>query len=401
MATARQKNGKWYYRITISSNGERRYIERGGYRTKKEALDVGIQVEAKLKRGVPDFKPVSMTYKDLAKEWLSTYGPSVYKQTTLYSHEKELRTNILPVIADYDINAITRQTLQDLLNKIIFTGHTRNRLLRTRATLSKSFEYAIMSGYMTKSPVEGLKMPLERSKMALMCKPPRKQQTCSRELICAIFDRFPEGHPCFIPLLLGYRCGMRLGESYGLLIEDVDLSNRVIHVRRQLQFDETNNKLYFTAPKYCKPGFGRDISLDSDTCDILRRHINKLLQLNNVLQYPVYHIDDYGYISDTGELIHPINIRPEGGSIITPRTMQHVSRVIHGKEGVFECPNVEWDFHMLRHTHASECIAAGMSPVSVSERLGHKRLETTYRYYVHETEGQNDESKRILERMFA
>lgn len=59
-----------------------------------------------------------------------------------------------------------------------------------------------------------------------------------------------------------------------------------------------------------------------------------------------------------------------------------------------------WDFHAFRHTHASECIAAGMSPVSVQKRLGHKNLATTYKYYVHETEEQVQNSADILEEMW-
>ena len=53
----------------------------------------------------------------------------------------------------------------------------------------------------------------------------------------------------------------------------------------------------------------------------------------------------------------------------------HVSRVIHGKTGYFSMPDSDWDFHMLRHTHASELIAAGVSPLSVQKRLGDSRLE--------------------------
>lgn len=400
MATARKKNNKWYYRITINSNGKKKYIERGGYNTKKEALDVGIQEEAKLKRGLPDFHPVSMTYRDLTTEWLTTYAPTVYKDSTIHSHKKELRTNILPTLGNYDINAIALKDLQDLMNSIIFDGHTRNRLNRVRATLSKSFEYAVSVGYVRRSPVEGLKLPRERSKMALLCKPSRQQKACPNELIRAIFERFPEGHPCYIPLLLGYRCGLRLGEAYGVFEDDIDFKNKTLTIRRQIQFDETCNKLYFTEPKYCKPGESRTIKIDEDTCKILQRHIHKLIECRPIFKHRSYYIDSFGYLSIEGTIIFPINVRFEDGTLITPRTMQHISRVIHGKEGKFPCPDIDWDFHMLRHTHASECIAAGMSPESVKERMGHKRLETTYRYYIHETKEQNDQSIEVLERMF-
>ena len=49
MASARQKNGRWYYRITVSNKGKKKYIERGGYSTKEEALEAGIERELLLK----------------------------------------------------------------------------------------------------------------------------------------------------------------------------------------------------------------------------------------------------------------------------------------------------------------------------------------------------------------
>lgn len=50
MASARQKNGRWYYRITISEKGHKKYIERGGYFTEEEALYAGIQHERTIKK---------------------------------------------------------------------------------------------------------------------------------------------------------------------------------------------------------------------------------------------------------------------------------------------------------------------------------------------------------------
>ncbi len=39
MASTRLKKGKWYYRITLSSNGERKYIERGSFDTEQRLTD--------------------------------------------------------------------------------------------------------------------------------------------------------------------------------------------------------------------------------------------------------------------------------------------------------------------------------------------------------------------------
>ena len=56
------------------------------------------------------------------------------------------------------------------------------------------------------------------------------------DTIRRIFERFPEGHPMHIPLVLGYRCGLRLGEAFALQWEDVDFGAATLSVNRQIQY---------------------------------------------------------------------------------------------------------------------------------------------------------------------
>ena len=401
MATAREKNGKWYYRITVSSKGKRKYIERGSFKTKKEAIEAGKEHEIKLKRGEVIFAPITITYSDMAEEWITNYAPALYKQNTIKTHQKTLKNYILPVLKDHMVSAITTKELQELINAET-SKHTRYGLDKIHSTLVKTFDYGLTSGYINKSPLDGLVMPQKRSIKAQTLKPSREQKACSKELINAIFDRFPEGHPCYIPLLLGYRCGLRLGEAYGVCIDDIDRRNRKLIVRRQIQFNDETNELYFTDLKYCNPGEIREIELDIDTWRILMRHINKIESARVVMRHKQYYESDNRILNETsGKPIYLLNVRFSDGSYISPRTMQHVGRVIHGKTSSFSCVDPLWDFHQLRHTHASECIAAGMPPESVRKRLGHKKLETTYRFYVHETDYQAEKAKEVLEVMFA
>lgn len=401
MATAREKNGRWYYRITISSKGKRKYLERGSFATKKEAIEAGRDHESKLKRGGSIFTPTHITYGDLAEEWITTYAPTMYKQNTITTHRKTLKNYILPVLKDYEVSAITTMDLQKIINDQT-PNHTKYGLDKIHSSLVKTFDYAIVSGYIARTPLNGLIMPQKRSIAMRMTKPSREQKSCEKGLINAIFDRFPEGHPCHIPLLLGYRCGLRLGEAYGLCIEDVDRRERKLYIRRQIQFNDDTNELYITDPKYCSPGEFRIIDLDWDTWRLLIRHIQKIESCRSIMNHKQYYISDTGIVQDyPGKPIYFLNVRVEDGTYISPRTMQHVGRVIHGKESHFDMVDPLWDFHMLRHTHASECIAAGMPPESVCKRLGHRKLETTYRYYVHETTSQRDKAKEVLEGMYA
>lgn len=398
MATARQKNGKWYFRITLTTNGRSKYLERGSFPTKEEAVEAGKDFESKIKADTTIFVPVKMTYADMADEWITKYAPVVYKPNTIRTHKKVLKNYILPVIKDYEVSAVTTRMLQDLINAEV-PQHTKSGLDKIHSTLTKSFDYGIINGYISKTPVFGLTMPKKRSIIGQTIKPTREQKACSKEFINAVLDRFPEGHSAYIPLILGYRCGLRLGEAYGLLIEDFDRNGKRLIIRRQIQFND-DNELYFTAPKYCDPGEYRIVDLDTDTWRILMRHVQKIESCRPVMHHKQYFVKNNILNETEGDPIFFVNVRPTDGSYISPRTMQHVSRVIHGKTGKFNYVDKDWDFHILRHTHCSDCIAAKMPPESVQKRMGHRNLNTTYRYYVHETEVQSEEAKKVLEGMY-
>ena len=50
-----------------------------------------------------------------------------------------------------------------------------------------------------------------------------------------IILRFPEGHSCHIPLMLGYHCGLRLGEAFALTWDDINFDNNTISINKQVQ----------------------------------------------------------------------------------------------------------------------------------------------------------------------
>ena len=85
----------------------------------------------------------------------------------------------------------------------------------------------------------------------------------------------------------------------------------------------------------------------------------------------------------------------ENGAFIIPRSMQHTSRVVHK-----ELNYPEFDFHSLRHTHATMLAENGVPPKYLQERLGHKDLQVTMKYYLHLTDKMNDEGVKILRQLY-
>jgi site-specific recombinase XerD len=85
----------------------------------------------------------------------------------------------------------------------------------------------------------------------------------------------------------------------------------------------------------------------------------------------------------------------EDGTYITPRTMQHTSRIIHHNLNI-----KDFDYHSLRHTHATVLLEKGAPLKYIQQRLGHKKIDVTVNVYQHLTEDLRKMGTDILNGMF-
>ena len=58
---------------------------------------------------------------------------------------------------------------------------------------------------------------------------------------------------------------------------------------------------------------------------------------------------------------------------------------------------IAFDYHSLRHTHATILIESGADVKDVQTRLGHANIQTTLQTYVHDTETMANRSVDIFE----
>ena len=55
-------------------------------------------------------------------------------------------------------------------------------------------------------------------------------------------------------------------------------------------------------------------------------------------------------------------------------------------KSILKCANIEYkNFHVLRHTHATQLLANGVPLVEVTRRLGHSKVSFTLDKYGHAT----------------
>jgi integrase len=248
-------------------------------------------------------------------------------------------------------------------------GHGGRKLAARRVgsvhrVLKNSLKHAVLWGLIQQSPVANIK-------------PPRNTATeikiLSEDEAGQLLDRL-RGTSLYIIGVLGLATGMRRGEMCALRWEDVDLVGGKIRVERSLEQSKKGG-LRIKLPK-TRAG-RRTISIPPAVSAELRAH--RKAQQERWLAI------------GRGKLTDDVTVLATAyGNMRTP-----------------DCLSKDWSelgagtLHSLRHTHASQLIAAGMDEVSVSRRLGHASPTITLSVYAHLYAPTDDVAVNIIQQSFA
>ena len=396
-----RKRGKyWEYEFDAAKvAGKRNRISKSGYKTKAEAVAAGAAAMAEYNSSGIKFIPSEMSYADFLDYWIESYCLITLKKTTLDNYKKRIKSHIKPSLGAYKLASLTTAGLQKFINSKIDAQYSLNTLSVLRGILTGSLQYAVRQNMLKSNPAREIRIPTERSTESLQLRS-APHRYLPPDVIEKIFERFPEKHPSHIPLMLGYRCGLRLGEAFAITWDCVDLEKGQIYINKQVQWNPAEQWWFFTNPKF---NSFRTIDLDNSLLELLRRERKRQDKDRAYYEdmYTVYYENDVrGLVTspDQASSATPIELMlvRQDGSYIQARTMQHASSVIHYELGV-----KDFTFHSLRHTHATMLAEAGMPQKYTQQRLGHKDISVTLKYYTHLTDKMSEIGGKILESMFA
>lgn len=396
----RKRGDKWYYSFEASSvEGKRKRIERVGGRTKKEAQSALRKALEEYNNAGAHFEPTEISLSDYMDYWFKNYVELNCKHNTQNAYEAIIRNHIKPPLGIYKLKSLTPATLQEFVNNKYLTGLRKNHLINIMSVLSGALKYAVHpSGFIKESPMLYVKYPkYEHSKTET------NHKIITHEEFETITTRFPLGSSFYIPIMIGYHTGARIGEVMGLTWEDIDLENKTLDINKTIYKRKPN--WYFGSTK--TQSSVRSIMIGQTLVDALRKH--KKLQMENRLKYGQHYTQQYENPElDGHEELRRINSMPlsidagvlkpihmvctkDNGEIVTPDTFKYASRVIHYSLGII------FNFHSLRHTHATTLIENGANMKDVQLRLGHTRLATTMDTYTHATDKMAEQSVEIFE----
>ncbi|MCQ5054839.1 site-specific integrase [Agathobaculum butyriciproducens] len=413
-----RKRGKtWSYYFDLGKiDGKRKKKEKGGFRTKKEAEQALTAAMNEYNNAGTVFEPSEITVSDYLDQWYDLYCKPNLRYNTQLGYLKIIEVHLKPKFGLYKLNALNATSLQEYANSLKLNGYSKNHITGILTVFQSAMDYAVEPlHYITQNPMKLIKYPKVERK-------PRERIILSLDEWQQIIKRF-EGSRYYTPLMIGFYTGLRISEAFGLTWDDIDFENRTISVNKQIvkrNFGadvrkaaekkgkkELHSSWYFGAPKTAAST--RVVPFGETLYQALKQE--KTAQLKNEIKYGEYYtihvakreIDEKGNpmirvvpvqkcIESPLQRIHLICIA-ENGQYTSPDSFKYCSRVIHHEM------QLAFDYHSLRHTHATMLIEAGANVKNVQVRLGHTNIHTTLQTYVHDTEKMGTQSVELFEQI--
>jgi len=405
------KNGKakkpnWEYRFEAARvNGKRNQISKAGFKTKAEALEAGTAALAEYNNSGKTFEPSEISVADFFDYWLKNYCEVNLADSTTHSYNVIVNNHVKPKLGFYRLKSIDTIALQEFVNSMyVVNSFSKEYIKNIIKVLSQGFSYARKTAKLIASD------PMEDVTLPNMDVPEEEMIILSKEQVATILDRLKKAPNQYYAILIAYYTGLRVSEVYGLTWDDIDFEKKTLTVNKiAKKFDynskkekgargvkgKARTKWYLGACK-TKSSY-RKIQIGDTLLNALLDY--KEWQEHNEETYGEYYV--HTYVRDeltrnnrrvkriiqmdnsSGAEIPMDEVKmvcvKENGEFMGTDSMKYPSKVINGELGI------RFNFHALRHTHATMLIEQGLPIKAVSERLGHASTQITWDVYVNVT----------------
>ena len=363
-----RRSGKASWELKFNVAGKTQYRSFKG--TKREAIAEMTRLTASaITGGYVDSSKITVT--EFLDRWLRDWAGGNVTPKTVEGYALIARSYVNPHLGAMQLQKLKPIALTEFYANLLREGGHNGRKLSPRSVgnvhrlLHAALEHAVKWGLITANPADNVSAPrIESPEVEIL----------DAAGIAALLARLRD-KSLYMTAVLGLATGMRRGEMLALRWQDIDAASGKITVARSLEQSKAGG-LRFRSTK-TRSG-KRTIAIPPSVVAELRRY--RLEQQERWLALGL------GKIRDDSLVLATWN-----GGIRSPNSL---SRNWHEK-----VPEVT--LHALRHTHASQLIAAGVDVVTVSRRLGHARPSVTLNVYSHLYGSTDDRAADIMQATFA
>ncbi|WP_158232818.1 site-specific integrase [Sporosarcina sp. P17b] len=369
------KNGKWSCTMDAtpdSLTGKRRQVTRRGD-TKKEAVRRAQLAAHELSK---ERQTTKRLVQDVYDEWLN-----VYRETVKASSVKVRMVALRPFIVKHGNHLIGMLQINDIQNFLVErrdTDISKNHIAGTRTALNLMFEFAFKNGYVEKNIVKDTVIP-KANKKSLQMRNSKKKYLEKDEIRNFLVGVKSSGRRNAYSLALTMlSTGLRVGEVLALTWNDIDLDKHMLVVNKTL-FEKSADEggFEFVPPK--TEDSNRTVSFNKDLAEELKKmkvqyNKEKLIGLRDPKS-------EWCDLVFTGRSEQPVRAVTIGA----------VFNKIYKAYGIKDVSGT----HILRHTHITMLVEAGVDLPVIMERVGHSNINITLDIYTHVTKKmqQNSDDK--------
>ncbi|MFE4701067.1 tyrosine-type recombinase/integrase [Streptomyces sp. NPDC056738] len=296
--------------------------------------------------------------------WLAHYVEPRWKLSTYDKYETHVRLYLVPLLGTRRLESLNVAEVRRFITRVQNT-HTAATAKEAHRVLRTALTAAVREELITRN-------------VASLVEPPRVKQREIRPWTLdetLAFLEVARRDPLYAAFVLAVAMGLRRGELVGLRWSDVDLDNRVLHVRQQTQ--RRRGTLYDDDPKSRR---SRVVPMPALCIAPLRWH--RLRQRETFARTGVaWSESGYVFATRNGRPVEPRNVYRSFTRVAADAGL----RVVR--------------LHDARHGTATLLTAAGVAPRVIMEILGHSQISITMDVYTHVVQDTQREAISHMDRL--
>ena len=322
--------------IPIDENNEKNVLSRSNIKTKQEARDYELSVTDFKKKGNNDNVSHKKYFDDLLEAFTEDKRLRV-RLSTFVSYDVLMTRFIKPAFSGKKLDEITPADVRTWQNAMMKLDYSPQYLRKVDSLLSSVFKYGVR--------FFGMKVNPSKLAGSIGNYSSKKVDFWTLEEFTE-FIKYVKDQRLHLIYDILYWTGMRIGEVLALTPQDIDLAEQTIQVDKT--FKRYHKKDIISPPKTKKSN--RKVFINKGLTEEIRDYLTLNRQIG------------------TDERMFTLSFDSVRDRLERTARKAGVKRI---------------KIHDLRHSHASLLISMNITPLMVSERLGHEKVETTLNIYSH------------------
>jgi len=323
--------------------------------------------------------PARLTFQDFTERWLKDYAEGNLAPKTLYRYKEILNSRILPAMGHLKIDQIKPTHLLEFYANLQEDGIRMDGRPGKLSGKTILIHHRIISSILN----DAVQWQVLASNPASRVKPPKiikTQAACYDEQQTAALIEALENEPLKYKTIiyLALFTGCRRGEIMGLEWEDIDFNKNTLVVRQASQY-LPGQGIFTKRPK--NESSERLMALPTSFMTLLKQYKAYLAE-ERLKAGDLWQGSNLLFTTWDGKPMHPDTASKWFPKFLTKHDLPLLP------------------FHGLRHTAATMLINQGLPAKSISGRLGHADIGTTYNIYGHYLKSADREAADRLEQVY-